>query len=159
MDRDAVSIRFSVLTNEPSTIYSVGAFAERARLAPVLVFAFFWATIAYSAFVHWVWNADGWSAKLGDMDFAGGGPVHMSSGAAALAISIFLGKRRGYRTEILAYRPQNVGYIFLGTTLLWVYAFFFLNPLFGCMKLTNGSQWLDWIQRELNRSQDHDNLI
>lgn len=54
------------------------------------------------------------------MDFAGGGPVHMSSGAAALAISIFLGKRRGYRTEVLAYRPQNVGYVVLGTTLLWL---------------------------------------
>ena len=43
----------------------------------------------------------------------------MSSGTAALAISVFLGKRKGYGTDQLAYRPYNVSYVILGTVLLW----------------------------------------
>lgn len=43
----------------------------------------------------------------------------MSSGCAALAISVFLGKRRGYGTDVLSYRPQNIGFVVLGTTFLW----------------------------------------
>lgn len=56
---------------------------------------------------------------MGTLDFAGGGPVHMSSGVAALAYSIWLGKRRGYGTEKLAYKPHNVTHVILGTALLW----------------------------------------
>jgi Amt family ammonium transporter len=36
-----------------------------------------------------------------------------------LAISIYLGKRRGYGTEALAYKPHNTTYVVLGTVLLW----------------------------------------
>lgn len=61
----------------------------------------------------------GWSFVLGGLDFAGGSPVHISSGSAALAISIYLGKRRGYGTERLAYKPHNTSYVILGTVLLW----------------------------------------
>jgi hypothetical protein len=56
---------------------------------------------------------------MGGLDFAGGTPVHISSGTAALAISIFLGKRRGYGTERLAYKPHNTTYVVLGTVFLW----------------------------------------
>jgi Ammonium Transporter Family len=34
----------------------------------------------------WTWNTNGWSFVLGGLDFAGGTPVHISSGTAALAI-------------------------------------------------------------------------
>ena len=56
---------------------------------------------------------------MGGLDFAGGTPVHISSGTAALAISIYLGKRRGYGTERLAYKPHNTSFVILGTVLLW----------------------------------------
>jgi len=45
--------------------------------------------------------------------------VHISSGTAGLAISIYLGKRRGYGTERLAYKPHNTTYVVLGTCFLW----------------------------------------
>jgi Amt family ammonium transporter len=67
----------------------------------------------------WTWNSNGWSYKLGGLDFAGGTPVHISSGTAALAISMYLGKRRGYGTERLAYKPHNTSYVILGTVFLW----------------------------------------
>jgi ammonium transporter, Amt family len=44
---------------------------------------------------------------MGGLDFAGGTPVHISSGAAALAYSLMLGKRRGHGTHELNYRPHN----------------------------------------------------
>jgi len=56
---------------------------------------------------------------MGGLDFAGGTPVHISSGTAALAISIYLGKRRGYGTERLAYKPHNTSYVVIGTLMLW----------------------------------------
>jgi Amt family ammonium transporter len=58
---------------------------------------------------------------MGGLDFAGGTPVHISSGAAALAYSVMLGKRAGYSdVHGLPYRPHNVTHIVLGTVFLWV---------------------------------------
>ena len=57
---------------------------------------------------------------MGGLDFAGGTPVHISSGAAALAYSLMLGKRRGHGTHELNYRPHNVTHIVIGTVFLWV---------------------------------------
>jgi ammonium transporter, Amt family len=58
--------------------------------------------------------------KLGGLDFAGGTPVHISSGCAALAYCYVLGKRSGYGTQALNYRPHNVTHIVIGTVFLWV---------------------------------------
>lgn len=98
---------------------AIGAIAERGRLGPILVFIFVWSTLVYDPIACWTWNTHGWSAVMGGLDFAGGTPVHISSGTAALAISIFLGKRRGYGTPRLAYKPQNTTFVVLGTVLLW----------------------------------------
>ena len=98
---------------------AVGAFAERAHLGPILVFVFLWSTLVYDPIACWTWNPSGWSSLHGSYDFAGGTPVHISSGSAALAISMYLGKRRGYGTEALAYKPQNTTYVVLGTIFLW----------------------------------------
>jgi ammonia channel protein AmtB len=98
---------------------AVGAIAERGKLGPLLVFIFVWSTLVYDPIACWVWNANGWSFVLGGLDFAGGTPVHISSGTAALAISIYLGKRRGYGTDRLAYKPHNTTYVVLGTVFLW----------------------------------------
>ncbi|KAG5645694.1 hypothetical protein DXG03_005532 [Asterophora parasitica] len=98
---------------------AIGAIAERGRLGPLLVFVFVWSTIVYDPIACWTWNSNGWSLVMGGLDFAGGTPVHISSGTAALAISIFLGKRRGYGSPALAYKPQNTTYVVLGTVFLW----------------------------------------
>lgn len=98
---------------------AVGAIAERGKLGPLLVFIFIWSTLVYDPIACWTWNANGWAFVMGGLDFAGGTPVHISSGTAALAISIFLGKRRGYGTDRLAYKPHNTTYVILGTVFLW----------------------------------------
>ncbi|KAL1890941.1 ammonium transporter Amt1 [Sporothrix stenoceras] len=100
---------------------AIGAAADRGRMLPCIVFMFIWATIVYDPIAYWTWNANGWTFKLGGLDFAGGTPVHISSGAAALAYSLMLGKRTGYdKNAGLPYRPHNVTHVVLGTVFLWV---------------------------------------
>ncbi|KAI1642887.1 ammonium transporter [Daldinia loculata] len=100
---------------------AIGAAVDRARVLPCIVFMFIWATIVYDPIAYWTWNANGWSFKMGGLDFAGGTPVHISSGAAALAFSVMIGKRTGYaKSAGLPYRPHNITHIVLGTVFLWV---------------------------------------
>lgn len=102
-----------------SPILGIGAVAERSRLGPLLVFVFVWSTLVYDPIACWTWNPKGWVFIRGGLDFAGGTPVHITSGTAALAISVYLGKRRGWGTERLAYKPHNSTYVVLGTVFLW----------------------------------------
>ncbi|KAI9805793.1 MAG: ammonium transporter Amt1 [Sarcosagium campestre] len=100
---------------------AIGAAADRGRLAPCIVFIFVWTTIIYDPIACWTWNPAGWTFIMGGLDFAGGTPVHISSGAAALAYSLMLGKRRGYNdVSGLPYRPHNVTHVVIGTVFLWV---------------------------------------
>ena len=71
---------------------AVGAIAERGRLGPIIFFIFWWSTLVYDPIACWTWNAGGWASQRGVLDFAGGTPVHISSGTAGLAISIYLGE-------------------------------------------------------------------
>jgi ammonia channel protein AmtB len=49
------------------------------------------------------------SHRLPLLTDAGGVPVEIASGTAGLAYSYFIGKRRGYGTERILYKPHNVG--------------------------------------------------
>jgi len=104
---------FAVIT--PALI--TGAFAERMRFGPFLLFSLLWATFVYNPLAHWIWGDGGWLGRLGTLDFAGGVAVHLSSGVAALAAAVLLGKREGYGTEEL--RPHNLPMTLLGAGLLW----------------------------------------
>ncbi|KAF9218851.1 ammonium transporter [Gyrodon lividus] len=110
---------FQLMFAAITPMIAIGAVAERSRLGPLMVFVFIWSTLVYDPIACWTWNTNGWSYVLGGLDFAGGTPVHISSGSAALAISLYLGKRRGYGTERLAYKPHNTTYVVLGTVFLW----------------------------------------
>ena len=104
---------FAVIT--PALI--TGAFAERMRFGPFLLFSLLWATFVYNPLAHWIWGSGGWLSTLGALDFAGGVAVHLSSGVAALAAVIIMGKRQGYGTEEL--KPHNLPMTILGAGLLW----------------------------------------
>lgn len=57
--------------------------------ARYLLFVSVWSAVIYSPIARWSWYSEGWSHQLGSMDFAGGTPVHIASGAAVAAMSIF----------------------------------------------------------------------
>lgn len=98
---------------------AIGGAAERGRMIPLFVFMFVWTTIVYDPIAYWTWNGNGWLYNLPAYDFAGGSPVHISSGTAALAYAMMLGKRHGHGTRTLNYRPHNVTHVILGTVFLW----------------------------------------
>ncbi|MFB9908076.1 ammonium transporter [Allokutzneria oryzae] len=107
-----------------------GAIADRARFGPWLLFAAVWAIVVYFPVAHWVFDFDGkdaagnvidpggWIANtLGALDFAGGTAVHINAGAAALALALVLGKRKGWPKEPM--KPHNLPLVVLGAGLLW----------------------------------------
>ncbi len=95
-----------------------GAFAERVRFGPFLVFIVLWATFIYDPLAHWVWGEGGWMREMGALDFAGGTVVHISSGASALVAAIMYGRRIGYGQEAMP--PHNLPFSVIGAALLWV---------------------------------------
>lgn len=103
---------FAVIT--PALI--TGAFAERIRFTPFLIFSLAWAILVYNPVCHWVWGG-GWLGDMGVLDFAGGLVVHITCGAAALAAVLVIGPRRGFGRE--SYMPHNLPMTLLGAGLLW----------------------------------------
>jgi Amt family ammonium transporter len=103
---------FAVIT--PALI--TGAFAERIRFGPFCVFTLLWATLVYDPICHWVWGG-GWLGKLGALDFAGGTVVHISSGTAALASALVVGRRQGWPKEPVL--PHSLPLTVLGAGILW----------------------------------------
>lgn len=93
-----------------------GAFAERMKFSAYVVFIVLWSTLVYSPIAHWVWG-NGWLQTWGVHDFAGGTVVHISSGIAALAAALVLGKRRGYPGTAMI--PHNLPWCALGAGILW----------------------------------------
>jgi ammonium transporter, Amt family len=96
-----------------------GAIVERMSFIGWFVFTILWSLLVYMPLAHWVWNPEGILWHMGALDFAGGLVVHTSSGVSALIAVLFLGPRLGFRKEPVN-QPANIGYVFIGATLLWV---------------------------------------
>ncbi|MCW2812353.1 MAG: amtB, partial [Friedmanniella sp.] len=101
-----------------------GAIADRAKFSTWMIFSGIWASIVYFPVAHWVFDfsagehVGGWIANnLKAIDFAGGTAVHINAGAAALALVLILGKRKGFGREPM--RPHNLPLVMLGSGLLW----------------------------------------
>jgi len=103
---------FAIIT--PALI--TGATADRFKFSAYAVFIAVWLVVVYAPVAHWVWGG-GWIFDLGALDFAGGAVVHINAGAAALALAILLGKRRGWPREGM--HPHNLPLTVLGTGILW----------------------------------------
>jgi Amt family ammonium transporter len=113
----------------------VGAFAERAKFAAILVFMVIWFTLSYLPMAHMVWYWAGPDAYLdaaageaatktagflfqkGALDFAGGTVVHINAAIAGLVGAIVIGKRIGYGRESMA--PHSLTFTMIGASLLW----------------------------------------
>jgi Amt family ammonium transporter len=116
-----------------------GAVADRMKFGSWIAFTVLWATLVYFPVAHWVFgfgvaeeggeaagaaaglfaaDSGGWIVnRLGALDFAGGTAVHINAGAAALALVLVLGRRKGFGREPM--RPHNLPLVMLGSGLLW----------------------------------------
>ena len=101
-----------------------GAIADRARFGAWIVFVAAWTLVVYAPVAHWVFDLDrpghvgGWLVnRVGTVDFAGGMPVEITSGASGLALALVVGARVGFGKD--AMRPHNLTLVMLGAGLLW----------------------------------------
>ena len=106
-------LTFAIIT--PALV--IGAFAERVKFSGMLLFSLLWLIFVYCPVAHWVWG-DGWLAKQGLMDFAGGTVVHLNAGMAALVCALVLGRRRGFPETPMP--PHNMTMTVTGACMLWV---------------------------------------
>jgi ammonium transporter, Amt family len=99
-----------------------GAMAERTRYSAYLIGALVITGLIYPVFGSWVWNEDGWLAKLGFIDFAGSTVVHSVGAWCALAGILVVGPRLGRfgpRGEPREIRGHNLTLVALGGFILW----------------------------------------
>ncbi|KAI8045882.1 putative ammonium transporter 2 [Drosophila gunungcola] len=105
-----------------TTIVS-GAMAERCNFKAYCLFSFL-NTAVYCIPAGWVWGEHGFLNKLGAVDIAGSGPVHLIGGASAFASAAMLGPRLGRYSD--GYDPLPLG-----------------NPVNACMGLF--VLWWGWL--------------
>ncbi|MBC9034656.1 ammonium transporter [Sphingomonas sp. JC676] len=108
----------------------VGAFAERVKFTPLIIFVIAWLTLVYFPIAHMVWywagpdylpdapTDGGFLFAKGALDFAGGTVVHINAGIAGLMGCLVIGKRIGYKTEPMP--PHSLTMTMIGASLLWV---------------------------------------
>ena len=77
-----------------ATIVS-GAMAERTKFSAYCIYSGVISLVVYPIEAGWVWNPNGWLCKMGFIDFAGSGAIHMVGGISALIGAIILGPRIG----------------------------------------------------------------
>ena len=108
----------------------VGAFAERVKFWPLMLFVAGWVTLAYFPIAHMVWYWAGPDFLVdaptdmgliwgwGGLDFAGGTVVHINAGIAGLVGCLIIGKRVGHNKEPMP--PHSLTMTMIGASLLWV---------------------------------------
>jgi Amt family ammonium transporter len=97
--------------------------------------AFFAYSIVYFVIIWnlpaaWIWNPQGWLARMGMADFAGGLIVHGAAGAAGLAIVLQIWReeqKRGRIESVQVPYKLNSGWLTLSILLLWI-GWFGFNP-------------------------------
>ncbi|KAL1301874.1 hypothetical protein AAFC00_006056 [Neodothiora populina] len=106
---------------------AVGGACERGRLLPLVPFIVLWSTFVYCPLAHMVWADNGFLAEFGVLDFAGGTPVHINSGATATALSLYLSyplfrsKKSSTRSpsHLALHRPHNTMCQLLALVIIW----------------------------------------
>ncbi len=106
------------LTLQAYIYFFLGAMAGRTRLTTYMFYSFF-NTFTYVFPAHWMWSEQGFLRKMGAVDVAGAGPVHLVGGFSALVATLYLKLRTGrfekdYDLEMAS--PTNA---VLGTFMLW----------------------------------------
>ena len=108
----------------------IGAFAERVKFWPLVLFTILWVTVVYFPVAHMVWywagpdflpdapTDYGYLWGLGALDFAGGTVVHINAGIAGLVGCLVIGKRVGHGREPMP--PHSLTMTMIGASLLWV---------------------------------------
>ncbi|MCQ6277345.1 ammonium transporter [Bacillus sp. V3B] len=99
-----------------------GAVAERMNFKAYILTAALICIIIYPLSGHWIWNSEGWLAKLGMKDFAGSAAIHAVGGFVAFAMAKLLGPRKGrFNSDgsVNVFAPSNIPLASAGAFILW----------------------------------------
>jgi len=99
-----------------------GAVAGRMKLVPFFLFAVVLTGAIYPIQGYWNWG-EGFLKQMGYSDYAGSGTVHLCGAAAALAVVLVLGPRKGkYAADgtSLPMPGSNIPMAALGVWILWL---------------------------------------
>jgi ammonium transporter, Amt family len=108
----------------------IGAFAERIKFWPLMLFCIGWSLLSYYPIAHMVWfwagpdflvdfpTDMGFLWAMGALDFAGGTVVHINAGIAGLVGCLVIGPRVGFNKEPMP--PHSLTMTMIGASLLWV---------------------------------------
>ncbi len=94
-----------------------GGGADRMKFTGFALFIIVWTVLVYLPIAHWVFSPEGWLARRGVIDFAGGTVVEINSGFSALGLALVLGRRRGWPREAMV--PHSVPLGLVGVGILW----------------------------------------
>jgi len=99
-----------------------GAVAGRMKLVPFFLFAVVLTGAIYPIQGYWNWG-EGFLNQMGYSDYAGSGTVHLCGAAAALAVALVLGPRKGKYADDGTSLPMpgsNIPMAALGVWILWL---------------------------------------
>ncbi len=99
-----------------------GAVAGRMKLIPFFIFAIILTGFIYPIQGYWNWG-EGFLNQMGYSDYAGSGTVHLCGAAAALAVVMVLGPRKGkygYDGSVNPMPGSNIPLAALGAWILWL---------------------------------------
>ena len=113
------------------TLALVGLIALRKmKLAAMTAYSVVYLILIWNLPAAWIWNPEGWLAKRGMVDFAGGLVVHGAAAAAGLGILVQIWteeRRRGLTSSPQSTYQLSPGWLTLGILLLWI-GWFGFNP-------------------------------
>jgi ammonium transporter, Amt family len=166
---DFVFVAFQMMFAVITLALISGAVADRMKFGAWILFSVLWISIVYFPVAHWVFafgtpitdtatqsggagaaasyvaGTGGWIvSRLGALDFAGGTAVHINAGAAALALVLVLGKRKGFGSDPM--RPHNLPLVLIGTGILW-FGWFGFNA--GSALAANGIAGLAFVNTQV----------
>ncbi|MCQ2480842.1 MAG: ammonium transporter [Clostridia bacterium] len=108
-----------------ATIVS-GAMAERTKFSSYCIYSAVISAFVYPIEAGWIWNSNGWLAKMGFHDYAGSTAIHMVGGIAALIGAWMLGPRIGKyvkgkdgKVKVKAIPGHSLTLGALGVFILW----------------------------------------
>ncbi len=102
-------LMFAIITAPLMT----GAFANRLTVSGWIKILIAWMILIYFPVAHWVWG-NGFLAKMGFVDYAGGTVIHITAGFGCLGGVVFLGERAERQNS----EPFHLGFVALGAALL-----------------------------------------
>ncbi|KAK6157808.1 hypothetical protein DH2020_012056 [Rehmannia glutinosa] len=95
-----------------------GALLGRMNFVAWVAFVPLWHTFSYTVGAFSVWGPNGWVAKMGVIDFAGGFVIHLSSGVAGFTAAYWVGPRSDKDRK--RFEANNVPMMVAGAGLVWI---------------------------------------